>query len=723
MKFWMRSTHSAAVMLMAIFLSQVKAQTPSRVPVTIQTEPRFALTRNTPPRIASATDLGPVDDSFMLPRITMHFRLTDAQQRQLDQLVRDQQDRASANYHKWLTPDEFGRRFGLNEADLAAVRSWLESQGFTVIDTAPGRNMMTFSGTAKQVRDAFGTAIHRYRRGNESHYSNSSDPELPAVLGGVVQSLRGLDDFRPPPALATAREGNLLAPADFAILYDLQPLFAQGVNGTGQTIAIAGGSALSNLALSQLQTFRVLTGLPPLNLQIVEGTRPAGVVEDWVGEAMLDIEWAGASAPGASILYVNADTAIDAMFYAVQQNLAPVVSASYVECELFAGEPYVESMASIFQQGVAQGITMVAAAGDAGPAACDWGNTTNAGTLGYAVSAPSSIPFVTAVGGTQFNEGSGTYWSSTNSPVGGSVLSYIPEAAWSLTALNGTIESGGGGRSIFFSKPAWQQGSNVPADSSRDVPDLSLTASSHDAYVVCEDIFPQGVESASCINGFLNQYNLVGGDYGTSASAPAFAGMVALLNQVYGRQGNINPELYQLASFSPDAFHDVTTGEITAACKPGTTDCPSSGVLSLPAGPGYDLATGLGSVDAFHFVDEWASDFQLSEASPAGGRSGLRSAAEIAVDAIGNFPGTIDFTCAIQVAAPGWECTVSGPVQGSGSVTVGVKRTGEESASRLVLLEPLTVSVTGTSGLLSHSISVDLRIAPLRRAESVKQLR
>jgi subtilase family serine protease len=677
MKCWTRSTQSVFIFLTAFLLPQLFAQTPARLPVAIQTEPRFALSRNTPPRIASAVDLGPADDSFMLPRITIHFQLTDAQQKELDRLVRDQQDRTSAGYHQWLTPDEFGQRFGLNDADLAAIRSWLESEGFADIDAAPGRNLMTFRGTAGQVREAFRTTIHNYRAGSETHYSNSSDPELPAAVSGVVAAIRGLHDFRPKPAFTESLQLQVmhaLTPADLAVIYDAQPLFAMGITGAGAAIAVAGASDLTSSDLMAIRNFRALVGLEPQTPQVFLYGPSPGVNSDWQFEADLDLEWAGGLAPDAKLVYVNSRDTLDAMVSAVQNDVAPVISVSYSICEQFVGAAELNGLAATLEQGNAQGITIVAAAGDAGPATCDFDNTSSTvGTLGLAISVPADIPYVTAVGGTTLNEGSGTYWSATNSAVGESALSYIPELPWNETGMDGSHQAGGGGASMVFPKPDWQQGLNVPADGARDVPDLSLTAAGHDYYIVCT--FDNLCSNGSLLNpvGGAGVPGIASGTGGTSASAPAFAGVVALLNQMYGRQGNINPELYRLASFSPDAFHDVTTGAITAACVAGTTDCPPSGILSLAAGPGYDLATGWGSIDVSNFIGEWGSDFELSvPPSTVRIRLGSTTTADVAVASIGHFPGTITFTCAIEPAMSGWECASTGTVQGSGNVTVTI---------------------------------------------------
>jgi uncharacterized protein (TIGR03437 family) len=202
------------------------------------------------------------------------------------------------------------------------------------------------------------------------------------------------------------------------------------------------------------------------------------------------------------------------------------------------------------------------------------------------------LPEVTAVGGTQFVEGDGTYWAPSNSTAFGSALSYIPEAAWNESGAAGLLSTGGGA-SQFHPKPAWQTGPGVPDDQVRHIPDISLSAAIHDAYLV----YYQGSNVA------------VGG---TSASAPAMAGIVALLNQYQVAKGfqtqpglgNINPQLYRLAQSAPSAFHDITSGHNIVNCTQGSPDC-LSGSYGYEAGPGYDMATGLGTIDANNLVTQW----------------------------------------------------------------------------------------------------------------------
>ena len=555
-------------------------------------------------------DQGRVNPATVLPRIVLTFNRTAVQQADLENLLREQQDPSSLNYHKWLTPEQYADRFGLSESDLSRVTDWLRSQGLNVVETARSRTYVAFSGSVGQLDSALHTEIHRYLVHGEEHFANSAEPALPAALAGVVQGFRGLHDFRPRPrGIARPRftsdiSGNhFLAPDDFATIYNLQPLYNMGIDGTGQKIAVAGQT---DIVMNDIQTFRSVSGLPPNTPQVilVPGSTDPGVVSGDVDEASLDLEWSGAVARNATLIYVNSNNgALDSVQYAIDQNLAPVLSVSYGDCEKNFSPSELNSAVAGTQQANAQGMTIVSASGDSGAADCDYRATI--ATHGLAVDVPASLPYVTGAGGTEFNEGSGTYWSTTNNSNNGSALSYIPEVAWNDTATElasgGKIAAGGGGVSISFPKPIWQTGTGVPNDNARDVPDISLTASfDTDGYLICS----QG----SCVNGYRRADSFLNVVGGTSAGAPTFAGMVVLINQFTGSsQGNINPRLYQLAAISPDAFHDITSGNNMVPCQTGTANCPNGGQIGYTAGPGYDQATGLGSPNAYNLVMEWVN--------------------------------------------------------------------------------------------------------------------
>jgi subtilase family serine protease len=641
---------------------------------------------NVHPLPASAVDQGQAEGSLRLPRIAIHFRMTPAQQADLDALLRAQQDRSSPQYHQWLTPEQYADRFGMSRKDLARIVGWLESRGFIDIQPARSRTFVTMSGNAALVEYAFDTPIHRYQVDGRAHYANRGDPVLPQELRGRVTDIRGLNDFRlrprtrPRPRLTSELTGShFLAPGDFATIYGVQALYNSGIDGTGQKIAIPGQT---DIQISDIQAFQTAAGLPLRNPQILLAGPDPGTSADDESEAALDIEWAGAVARGATIVYVNSPDVFTSVTYAVDHNVAPVLSITYGACETQLSRNTVNSVNSILAQANAQGMTVLAASGDSGAADCEstlapGGMSPAVATHGLAVDFPASSPYVTAMGGTTFNEGTATYWSATNGANGGSALSYIPETAWNDTSATAGLSATGGGASELFPKPSWQQGPGVPADAARHVPDVSLAASpSHDGYLICS--------GGWCTNGFRNAstyFDVIGG---TSAGAPTFAGIVALINQqTASTQGNINPILYSLAQVSTDAFHDIVTGNNQVPCQAGTPDCAGP-TLGYTAGAGYDQVTGLGTVNAYNLVTEWTSDFQIS-ISPgtltlAPGASGTATAA---ITRFSHFSGTVSFACTVSGTLSGVTCSIPGTVAGSGSATLTVTRAAAAGLVRL----------------------------------------
>lgn len=551
------------------------------------------------PAANARNDRGPVAPTFALPGITVLLKPSTSQRSDLAQLLQQQQDPASPNYHQWLTPEQYADRFGASTADVAQITAWAQSQGLQVTSIARSRTFISFSATAQQAQNAFHTAIHRYGVNGRMHFSNAAEPQIPAALSDVVAGVLGLNDFHPKPFLRkpstpqmTSGGFHNLAPDDFATIYNVAPLYAAGVDGTGQSIVIVGQTAIQR---SDIQNFRSKfnLGTPNLTLTLV-GPDP-GISSGDEAEADLDIEWAGAVARNANIIYVYSDDVWQSSIYAIDQNLAPIVSMSYGGCE--QGDLIdLPSYRAAAQQANAEGITFFAAAGDAGAAACEDQGAAIAQN-GFAVNAPASVPEVTAMGGTEFNEQSGsTYWNSTNSASFASALQYIPEMAWNDTAFDGSLAATGGGASIFFPQPAWQTGPGVPSDGFRHVPDLSLSASAdHDGYYFYSAGSP----------GYVG---------GTSAATPTMAGIFALLNQYLvstGTQtnpglGNINPAIYRLAQNSSNIFHDVAVGNNTVPCVAGTPNC-NSGSIGYAAAPNYDSATGWGSVDAYNLVHGWTT--------------------------------------------------------------------------------------------------------------------
>ena len=555
-------------------------------------------------RLAQARfDQGPVDPDMRMNYITLVFKPSTAQQTELDALLADQQNPSSPQFHRWLTPEEFGNRFGLSASDCSKVAAWLRAEGLTVNRLARARNWIAFSGTAGQVSKALDTSFHSFQVNGETHVANTTAVSVPAALADVVGGFVGLNEFhlisfaQLAPAASPSRVSSIgpeytsggahyLAPQDFATIYDIEPLYKEQIDGAGQSIAVVGESDVS---VMDIEAFRTRYGLPVNNPVMI---LYSGVNPGYNGaqvEGTLDLEWSGAIAPNATINYVYGPDAFGAFIYAVDNDIAPIVSISYGACEIDFSASFYRSIA---QEGNAEGITVLGASGDSGAAGCDAQDYAPFATLGLMVDFPAVMPEVTGVGGTEFVEGSGNYWSSVNSADYGSALFYIPEAAWNESGGDGLL-AGGGGASLFYSKPAWQAGPGVPNDSARDVPDVAFSAALHDAYNIT-----------------LGGNNVAVA--GTSCAAPSMAGIVALLNQYQVTKGfqtqpglgNINAQLYRLAESSPSAFHDVTSGNNIVPCAQGSPNC-LTGSFGYQAGPGYDQATGLGSLDVSKLAAVW----------------------------------------------------------------------------------------------------------------------
>lgn len=560
-------------------------------------------------------DQGRAPGDMRMERMVLVLQADAAQEQALEELLAAQQDPSSPDYQHWLTPEAFGASFGVSAGDVDQIVAWLQSSGFSVEPVSAARRVVIFSGSVDQVSSAFHTDIHIYNVNGAKHYANQTPQEIPRALAAVVRGVASLNDFHSAPLYAGLRAGpqlsggnwtigstHYLTPGDFGVIYDVASLYASSTDGTGQSIAVLGRT---NINLSDVQTFRSTFGLPANNATVVLNGPNPGLVSGDETESALDVEWSGAVAPKAAIkLIASASTSASdgvtlSAQYAVSNNLAPVITLSYGSCEAALGTSGNQFWNSLWQQASAQGITVLVAAGDSGAAGCDDPSSSKA-QYGNSVNALCSSPYSTCVGGTEFNDSvnPSQYWSASNSSTYTSALKYIPEAVWnssgSVSGGSG-LWAGGGGPSAIYQKPSWQAGPGVPADGWRDVPDVALTASTYDGYVIC-------------MNGGLY---LIGG---TSASTPSFAGVMALAAQRKGaRLGNANPALYGFATRQAGGgaavFHDITVGNNTVP-----------GVTGFSAGAGYDRASGLGTVDAALLINHWndagGPTFQLS-ATPA----------------------------------------------------------------------------------------------------------
>ena len=523
------------------------------------------------------------------------------------------------------------------------------------MQVARGRDWIAFTGTAGLVNRVFRTEIHSYQVEEEIHFANANDPSIPTALAGIVVGLRGLNDFRMKPlglgkaaangmffpdiipqSFYTAGSGTYLGPDDLATIYDIAPLYAAGIDGTGTKLVIVGQA---DVVMSDIANFRAGFNLPTNNptVTLVPGSPDPGTADEI--EADLDLEWSGAVARKAAITLVNSAAStggvLNSAQYAIDNDLAPVISMSYGLCESSFQISEIASFEQLLQKANAENITFVAASGDSGAAGCD-ADTEHSAIDGLAVDYPASSPEVTGVGGNAFSgdvNNRSQYWNSSNNANGESAISYIPETAWNDTTLVGALVASGGGASSCaitgcagFPKPSWQA-ALTPKDNVRDVPDVSMAASpNHDGYIACtKGSCPTG--NAAGIAAAVAANSIYGG---TSASTPVFAGIVTLLNQSLENTGagsglaNINPSLYQLAQNTPTVFHDVTTGNNIVPCTQGTKGCPKTPPYQYGynAGSGYDQVTGLGSVDANLFVTQLsvriatASTLGISPASP-----------------------------------------------------------------------------------------------------------
>jgi hypothetical protein len=698
-----------AVVLPSLAAAQGSAVRPRIAAAQIDDSRLTVLRGNTHPLARAQYDQGKADPSLKLERITMMFQPTAAQQADLDALLAAQQNPTSASFHKWLTPAQYGDRFGIAQADLDKAAAWLQAHGFVVVETPPSRNLVVFNGTAAQVESAFHTEIHNYATRDRKFYANSAEPSIPSALAGVVSGFRGLNNYplkprsikrsplsaTPQPNFTSSISGNhFVAPGDFATIYDLVPLYGSGIDGTGQKIVVVGQS---KIVTNDIATFRSLSSLPPNPPQVilVPTSSDPGVIDGDVQEASLDIEWSGAVARKATIVYVYSTNVFVSLQYAIEQNLAPVISISYGVCEPQTSASDINFLVALAQQANALGITIVASTGDGGATDCDGGLGNYPAELGLNVDVPGSLPYVTGVGGSEFDEGNGTYWQSANgSDVVSSALSYIPEKGWNDTIPPPVgLSAGGGGASSIFGKPSWQTGSTgVPADGARDVPDVSLNASTaHDGYLICSQVSGTNPLVSGCQNGFrISNTNTNLQAYGgTSFGAPTFAGIVALINQKTGStgQGNLNYILYPLAAIAPTAFHDITTGDNTSPCVSGTQDCPDGSPIGFTTSPGYDQATGLGSIDAAILVNAWSS------AGAAGSTPTLTS-----ISPPSTLAGSVDFilTATGSSFATTAQILWNGSTAGVTMLTVGPSNTITATISHTLVAYGTTAWITVT---------------------------
>ncbi|MGC1686937.1 MAG: protease pro-enzyme activation domain-containing protein [Candidatus Acidiferrales bacterium] len=766
---------------------------------------------NTRPEAASEFDRGALPYETRLEHMMLQLQRSPEQEKELRQYIDELETPGSPNYHKWLTPQEFGDRYGLAQQDLDAITGWLAGHGLTVNVVYPNRVLVDFSGTAGQVHEAFQTEIHSLEVDGVKHYANMGDPKIPAALSHAVAGVVSLHDFKPRtlykmrPQYTVGSTEQLVAPADLATIYHLNPLFSASNSGQGQTVVVIEDTDV--YAAADWATFRSTFGLSGYTAGSFSQVHPAppsgttnctdpGVNAD-DGEATLDAEWASAGAPSAAIVLAScSDGATFGGLIALQNLLnesagsrPSIVSISYGECEASNGAAANASYSSAYQQAVAESVSVFVSSGDEGAASCD-ANKANA-THGIGISGFTSTIYNVSVGGTDFGDSfagtNTTYWGSTNGTTFGSALSYIPEIPWndscasvliatyvtgnssevtygssgfcnSTTAINDglqTTASGSGGPSgcatgaatttgvvsgtcAGYAKPSWQSLVGVPADSVRDIPDVSLFAANGiwgHAYVFCYSDPGANRGGAPC-TGAPSGWSLAGG---TSFASPIWAGFQALINQkAGGPQGNPNPEYYTLAKTEYGAsgsttcnsklgntvgssciFYDVTQGDMDVNCT-GANSCylPSGtyGVLSTSDSSylkgygtttGWDFATGIGTVNVTNLANAWPAsttpNFSLSAAPSSvtitqGGAGGTSTITITPTDA---------FSGSVMLSASGLPTGVTAAFGTNPATTTSVLTL---TASGTATIGTATVTITGTSGSLTHTTTVSLTV-------------
>jgi hypothetical protein len=808
---------------------------------------------NTPPAAIAKNDLGPVSASMPMTDLILVLRRSPEMQAEFDAFVESQYEANSPNFHQWLTPEQIGERFGPALEDIAKVTAWLSSRGLSVDEVSKDRMTIHFSGSASRVQAAFHTELHNLSVKGQPHFSNMTDPQIPMALEPVVLGPKALSNFIPRPlhrqggkvtldrdtgkwqrvgqpaapttALAGAANGlrpeigfscgtncqvEDMTPYDFATIYNLAPLWNNGIDGTGQTVAIAGRS---DVRATDVSSFRSTFGLSGGTFNTVHnGTDPGYctapnytatvfcVLDDQIENA-LDVEWAGATAPKANVTLVvtqqtNTNDAIyESANYVIQHNTAKIINVSYGNCELFMGTNGNTAYNSLWQSAAAAGISVFVASGDAGSPACDQGGdasgTPYSALDGLAVNGLASSTYNTAVGGTDLNWGStaSPYWNATNdSTNGSSAKGYMPEFPWNnscttplaisyvqsiatqlgltvptdadsacnfvalyyqpiyanygvdISWLIDTSGAGGGASNCTvnsttnttqypdptscsggYAKPSWQTGvAGIPNDGKRDLPDISFFSGNGllgSAYLICV------TDWGTCVTKpYPATSPSVGEIGGTSASSPAMAGIMALINQKAGSaQGNPNSTLYKLgaqqsyASCSSSTvtnssscyFNDVNTGTISMPCTIGSPNCTTEssadliGVLSgFDAGVGFDNATGLGSLNVANVANGWTSSIGTATATvtvtPTPGSITTKQSLSVAVTVSGS-SGTPTGT--VTLSGGGYTSSATTLSSGSATITVPANSfsTGSITLTASYSGDPTYATATGTN--------------------------
>jgi subtilase family serine protease len=415
----------------------------------------------------------------------------------LDALLAAQQQPNSPEYHKWLTPQEFGERFGASESDISQLTLWLQSQGFHVVSVHNNASTISFTATAGGVRNTFHAQLHYWNVMGGKHMATTTEPEIPAALANVVSGISGLNklpahghhtaiqreaydattgkwhtvDAAAAAALVASAQphytdgmgGYNMTPQDFYTIYNVNPIYAAGNLGAGGTVAIVGeedmqyGTVTNGVASGgDVNTFRKLFGVKgTLHMLVQHGDAnvPCSDPGGDSGETALDAEWSNALAPNATLIVETCSTDtggfLATIMALVDANVADVISSSLGSSESLNSSSDISGFNTAFAQAAAQGQTVLSAQGDSGSDDADFNVGTGPGVSGLTVDFPGSSPLVLSIGGTDFQDkydvdrGSSTpqstYWSATNSQYYGDALGYVPETVWDASCANTVV--------------------------------------------------------------------------------------------------------------------------------------------------------------------------------------------------------------------------------------------------------------------------------------------
>ncbi|MFZ1133122.1 MAG: Ig-like domain repeat protein [Terriglobales bacterium] len=614
------------------------AQPEVRVTKKIDTFKRTILPGHVSAAIRSANDLGRQDARTPSPGMILVLKSSEEQKREIRRVIDEQQDKKTANYHQWVTPEEFGEHFGVHDSDIAQIKAWLISEGFTVDEVSKSKRVIKFSGNLGQVEHAFQTEMHLYNYGGELHVANSTEISVPEAFNKVIAGVSLHNFYRKSsferhsrikhgPKYTTSSSVHYVGPADFATIYNTAPLLANGINGTGSSIAIVGRS---DILMSDVQSYRQLFNLPVNDPVFIHAGQDNGTQPGDDGESDLDVEISGGVAPNATVNFVIGtptflvDGITNSIEYIVENNVADIMSISYGSCESVEGTGGNEFNNQAFEQAAAQGISVFVASGDNGPAECDDQNDSYE-NLGYATGGEASTWYSVAVGGTGLYGDAGanysTYWgTSNNSLYQNSAIKYIPEYPWNEAKGNNPaidtgsgLWSGSGGVSSYYMRPSWQTGSGItnasdPAltQGGNWVTGVTLTNGGGSGYTTAPSVTWSGgtcatlpatastTISGGSVTGIVFNYGVQGGTLAagqgigctvaptaTFTAAPA-GGTTATGTATIGPMWNIQPLVSGVPHrLTPDlVLNAASSHDGTLFCSEGVCEINSSGAFT-----------------------------------------------------------------------------------------------------------------------------------------------